>query len=473
MTGLKRAEIDEIVAYHVDHTPRFLQQKTRATLAEIFTHNCWCDDWASKRRWLMRTKFYNFLTLCGDDVEVRTVAVRSDRHGDIRVKEVIRASVGAERMEARDIAYRKMSGYVVDWSPEGISRNCEWNDTWEGIWCPQDYTRRGMWRLDCAVINPGVLAGHPRWKYNAWQPECGDILGYLKLYAEHPKIEMLVKIGFPRFAAMPGFVKQMERDKEFLRYLSKNAAEIKDGDFAADAVRKAYRLRIPLSRAFEVIAARRSFHGNLPLAIDAEKARAYIRSQRGMTDWDYTRYLGQCVKLGQDLSDTKVAFPRHGHRRIEQVQAMIDEIEGKKDAAARRAMAKDLRARAARFGAVCEKVDGGLVAHVPSREKEFIEEGKKLHHCVGRMGYAAKMARGESLIVFVRDASAPDRPFVTAEIEPETGKVLQCYGKDNSRTADAVLAFVEKKVGKAVARIAKREKREQLKRGCAEAQRVA
>ena len=472
MRGLTRAEIEAIEAYHLAHMPKFSRQKPQATLAEIFSGRAYCTDLVWARRWLMHTKFYNFLTLCGDDVEVRTVAVRSDRHGEIRVKEVIRASVGAPGIQARDIAYRNMSGYVVDWSPEGISRNCEWNDTWEGIWCQEDYSRRGMWRLDCAVINPEILAGHARWKYNAWQPACGDILGYLKLYAEHPKIEMLVKMGFPRFAAMPGLVRQLERDKEFLRWLSKNAAEIKAGKYAADAVRKAYRMRLPLERAAEMIAARRSFHGYLPLSIDAEKARAYIKGQRGMTDWDYTHYLEQCVRLGQNLSDTKVAFPRHGHRQIERVQAAIDEIERKKYAAARRAMAKDLRARAARFGAVCETVDGGLVAHVPSRESEFKAEGKALNHCVGVGGYAAKMARGESLLVFVRDAAAPDKPFVTAEIDPESGEVRQCYGANNSRPSDAVLDFVEKKVGKAVARIAKREKAK-AKRGGAEAQRVA
>lgn len=472
MTGLKRSEIEAIEAYHSAHLLKFSRQKPHATLAEIFSGRAFCTDVVWARSWMMRTKFYNFLTLCGDDVEVRTVAVRLDRHGEIRVKEVIRASVGAERMEARDIAYRNMSGYVVDWSPEGISRNCEWNDTWEGIWCEQDYSRRGMWRLDCAVINPEILAGHARWKWNAWQPECGDILGYLKLYAEHPKIEMLVKIGFPRFAAMPGLVRQLERDKDFLRWLSKNAEAIKAGEYAADAVRKAYRMKVSLERAAEMIAARRSFLGSLPLSVDAEKARAYIRGQRGMTDWDYTSYLGQCVKLGQDLRDTKVAFPRHGHRQMERVQAAIDEIERRKDAAARRAMAKDLRARAARFGAVLEAVDGGLVAHVPRLESEFVKEGKALNHCVGRMGYAAKMARGESLLVFVRYAAAPDKPFVTAEIDPESGEVRQCYGANNSRPADAVLDFVEKKVGKAVARIAKREKAK-AKRGGAESQRVA
>lgn len=457
MTGLKRSEIEQIVAYHLAHVKKFLKIKANASLETVFCGRIYSDDVAAARRWMQRTRFYHYLTLCGDDVEVRTVAVKADRGGETHVKEVIRACVSSEQMHARDICYQNMSGYRVDWSPEMIGRNCEWNDTWEGIWVPQDYSRRGMWRLQCAVINPEVLGQSERWKYNSWQPACGDILGYLKLYSAHPRIEMLVKMGFPAFAAMPGFVRQLESDRGFMRFLSRNAQEIKADNHGADVVRKAYRMGVSFDRAWSMIAARRSFNGNLPRQIDAEKAKAYINTQNGMTNWEYCRYLEQCVELGQNIADTKVAFPRDGHRRMQQVEEMIVARQTAKDKAARRALARDLKARAERFGAVCEKVDGGFVAHVPKKESEFKSEGKALDHCVGMGSYAMKMARGESLIVFVRSAEAPDKPFVTVELNPVSGKVLQCYGEHNSKPEKEVLMFVEKKVAPAVARIAKRE----------------
>lgn len=457
MRNLKRNEMEEIKAYDLKHKPRFLKMKKGATLAEVFgCVNMEADKWAA-RRWMQRTRFYNYLTLNREDVEVRTVAVKCDRHGEQWVKEVLRASVGSEKMMGRDFAYGNMSGYVVDWSPEGISRNCCWNDTFEGMWGELDYSRRGAWRLHCTVINPEILTETARWKYNSWRPECGDILGYLKLYSAHPRIEMLVKIGLPQFAAMSGFVKQLESDKGFMRYVSKNVEAIKAGSYGADVVRKAYKLGVEFSRAWQMITARRSFNGRLPMSVDAEKATAYIKTQRGMTQWDYCHYLERCVELGQNLDDTKVSFPRKGHRRMVEVAGMVAARRSAKDAAERKRMAKDLAARAERFGVLSEKVDGGLVVHVPKKEQEFKAEGKALNHCVGTGGYAFKMARGESLVVFVRDASAPDQPFVTVEIHPSSGKVLQCYGKNNSRPSDEVLNFVEKKVAPAVARIAKRE----------------
>jgi len=424
-----------------------------------------------------RNRFYKYLTVTqGGDVQVRTVAVITRKYGKragiSEVKEVVRASADRSGIWVKDLELCGMGGYQVDWSPEKCGRARWWS--YGGEWQHRDsYSRRSrIYKICCDVINPGAVRQSARFQWCAYNRDCGDVLDYLKLYKDRPRIEMLAKAGVGWFASRIGFVRRLERNKRLLSFFSKSLSEIRDARCGVDAIDKALREGMTVTEAAARINAARVFkcyvdklHG-----VDAYKAQRYIAGHKGMDAWDYAEYINWCFELGMDLSDTKVAFPNGGHRRIRQVKEMRDAARRKIDARARRALAKDLRARASRFGAVCEKVDGGLVAHVPSREKEFIEEGKKLHHCVGRMGYAAKMARGDSLIVFVRDAAAPDRPFVTAEIDPETGKVLQCYGKDNSRPSDAVLEFVERKVAKAVARIAKREK---AKRKGAEAQRVA
>lgn len=446
MRAMTRTELDAVARWDLAREPKFSSWK-------------YCSAGMALRRFLRRTRFANFLTVsAGGDVEVRTVAIKVDNGGLRRVKEVVRAAVGERRMEARDLAYFTMSGYRVDWSPEGWGRRCEWNEGHEGRWGAEDYSRRGKWRLRCPVVNAEVLAGTERWRWCAWNERCGDILGYLKLYSERPGIEMLVKVGLPRFAAMPGFAAQMDRDRGFVRFVARHAAEIREGGIMADVVRKAFRLGVGFGRAADMIRARRSFGGGLPTSVDAERACAYVAGQRGMTKWEYCDYLRKCAGLGQDLADTKVCFPRDGHGRMAAVRALEAERRMAADKAARRRLAADLRERAARFGAVCRAVRGGLVAHVPAREAEFRREGRELEHCVWAAGYAGKMARGECVVVFVRAASAPDRPFVTVELSPE-GRVLQCYGKNNGRPDDAVLEFVRRSVAPAVARIAKRERR--------------
>lgn len=83
-----------------------------------------------------------------------------------------------------------------------------------------------------------------------------------------------------------------------------------------------------------------------------------------------------------------------------------------------------------------------LIAHSP---QDLIREGDILHHCVGRMNYDQKFAREESLIFFVRNATAPDIPFVTLEYSLTSKKILQCYGEHDHRPSDNVLEFVNKK----------------------------
>jgi len=60
--------------------------------------------------------------------------------------------------------------------------------------------------------------------------------------------------------------------------------------------------------------------------------------------------------------------------------------------------------------------------------KEFAEEGEAMKHCVYRAGY---YERPNSLILTVR---IKGKRVETAEIDLRTGKVVQCFGKNNSLT---------------------------------------
>ena len=83
-----------------------------------------------------------------------------------------------------------------------------------------------------------------------------------------------------------------------------------------------------------------------------------------------------------------------------------------------------------------------IIARKPS---DLITEGEKLRHCVGKMNYDRKFVREDSLIFFIRETSAPDKPFVTVEYSPSQKKILQCYGYLNSPPKEDVLDFINKK----------------------------
>ena len=400
------------------------------------------------RRRANRTSFYTWLVPRGRDVEVRIAAAKFDRAGGPLVKEVFRARICGDTFEVCDMSFYRMSGYKVDWSAEGAGRKPEWAHN--GKWETEKYDRKsGLWKIHCTVLNIEALQKSKRFKYCSWSSACGHILDYLKAYAEHPRIELLAKCGAGRFATLTGFVKRMEKDKAFMRFFSANLEEINTAHYLSGVVTMAYVRGITLEAAWKRINAIRRFRGGkLPKTVDTQRAAAYIDGQRGASDWEYCHYLGMCLRLGKNLSDTKVAFPKSFARQSKLAADLCAEMDRKKQAKLRAEMTRKMRAVAMKFTKL-ESIKGPFVARLPRSESDLKKEGARLHHCVGKMAYADKIARGECLIVFVRKASRPGAPFVTCELDKDAKKVLQCYGNKNSKPAADVMAFINSRLIKA------------------------
>jgi len=394
-----------------------------------------------------RTRFYKWIVglLCGD-VEVHTFAVKTRKDGEtIAVKEVQKASVDGDVIEMKDLILMRMGGYTADWSAEKLGRQFYCNSE-RGKWASEPYTMSNkMWHVCCPVINPEVLSCSDRFRYCAFDQTSEDILDYLKMYKMHPRIEFLAKAGVPHLTVKPGFIKQVETDKSFMTFFSKNIGEIKESSYGIDVIRKAYKLGISLSDADSKIAARRVFRGDkLPISIDAQKALEYTRKNKVDT-YRYCRYIQLCLRLGLDVGDTKNAFPKSFKRRT---QIVIDEcaaLDRREKAELAAKMAKDLKSAADKYAAV-EKIRGAFVVRLPRQEKDFTREGAKLHHCIGNGHYSAKMARGETLIAFIRMAKAPNVPFVTLEYSPEKKRFLQCYAIKNSKPPDKANIWMNKRL---------------------------
>ena len=141
------------------------------------------------------------------------------------------------------------------------------------------------------------------------------------------------------------------------------------------------------------------------------------------------------------MKDTKVIYPKDFHRmhdlRINEFSSLKAKL--KKEEAKK--MEANFRAVAKRY--VPYEVDGEKYAIVmPIKINDLKTEGDKLSHCVGRMGYDAKMARDETVIAFVRKIEDKKEPFVTVEFKGDT--VYQCYGDHDSTPAADVRQFAEK-----------------------------
>ena len=134
-------------------------------------------------------------------------------------------------------------------------------------------------------------------------------------------------------------------------------------------------------------------------------------------------YLRDCQTLNYDLTDTSILMPKHlftMHDRVAKI------IKVKADEVLKKKMADLVEAR--RDMEVTD-MELGLLIRQPYTIKEIVQEGKKLHHCVG--GYADRHAEGKLTILFIRKLSEPHTPYYTMEVDLDL-KIVQCRGYKNN-----------------------------------------
>lgn len=394
-----------------------------------------------------RNRFYHYLTQSGSDVQVRTVAVKAPRRNKEPVaKEVARSSVDDSWIHVLDLGFMPISGYLVDWGPQGFSDR-GWN--YRGRWHPEAYGLRCMWKINARVVNPELLKRTSRFRWSDWSSSQAHILDYMKVFNEHPEIELLQKAGFGCYCTRISLVRKLKKDRAFRQFFMQNMETILAQRPTVKTIQKAYSKGISFSQALHEIDVRRSWRGYLPGGIDALKAQRYVDAQK-TGKFEYGKYLQNCQTLGLDLSDTKVCTPKKFKRRAQELQDQIDTIRAEEEAQRSRAKAKERRQMPIKLAEIADQfqwLEGKSTRTfrivVPRTIKQFSAEGKAMSNCLGD-GYAARMARGDSLIVFVRQAEHPRTAFVAVEYDLKSKRVTQCYGIKNSKPPAAVSCFVER-----------------------------
>ena len=155
---------------------------------------------------------------------------------------------------------------------------------------------------------------------------------------------------------------------------------------------------------------------------------------------DWIDYIDWCEELKYDMSDRYVQMPgdfgKAHNRVLKEYQAMKNERERRKNAAITRkikAAAKKIEEKD-----LLEVKSRKFTIRLPQGVEDLKNEGKVLHHCVAT--YAERVAKGQTIILFVREISHPDTPFYTMEIRG--GKVTQCRGSHNRDMTPEVKRFV-------------------------------
>ena len=164
-----------------------------------------------------------------------------------------------------------------------------------------------------------------------------------------------------------------------------------------------------------------------------------------MTSIEYTDYLKMAREIGSDMTDEFVLYPRDVKTAHDAVMNVINERERKRKR-------KEAREKDASIQKVYKRIkkkfsyeNDDFVLRPAKTNSELVKEGQTQHICVGSAGYAGKMIRGESYILFLRKKDHPEKPFYTVEITPQY-EILQRHGKYNKegKEVTAVDAFLEK-----------------------------
>ncbi len=396
-------------------------------------------------------RFYAYFTKMNGELVKVTVACK-DYKKQWFCKQVAVHGVHSENCLVRDMACTMM-GYKVGWYSNGLStyqKQYE-DDKW--------YLANNKYYDPIAeVVNKKYALKFDAYKYSAvdkyphW-----DVLKYLRVYEQYPHAEYFIKIGLQHLATSKILLRKAAKEKAFRKWLIHNAKLLRNEYgtypyFSVQVILSSYKDHMSviaaqaLDKATKTLMQDYNYINTISKVIPKDDIKTLIEyiQKQNINISSYADYIKACNYLGLDMSLPKNRFPHDFQRwhdtRIDQYHT----AKALKDAEER----KELYAK---FATVAEKYlslqrnKEPFIVVIARSPQDLIREGDTLHHCVGRMNYDQKFAREESLIFFVRNAEAPDIPFVTLEYSLKNRKILQCYGERDHRPTDDVLAFVNKK----------------------------
>jgi len=393
------------------------------------------------------------------DVTVVHVAVRLDRAFRPAVKDVARWHVKTGRLELRDIDYHSLAGWLVDWSAPG-----DWRDG--GTWT----CGKGLSFPWSATVNPDALKG-TRYAFCQYTDKArcrAGLVGWLILYRQEPKVELLAKAGLYDLICPAGIAALKSRRMRdwvmaHLDELARGRHKVRDVLYAAR-----HGLTVAAAAArFKLAVDVRDW-----LATDWEKPRLdYGRLAKALPKWgvdaaEYARYLNYAHAVGRDLRNEGTLYPPTAGGRaafmarleaLEAEEARRQRAERRRQARAQRKREADERKRLAAlmevrapeleaFQRSLKRTDVlrgcGYAIVLAKTQRELLAEGRRMHNCVGCGTYGRAIVTGDALIVMLRDADG--KSCCDIEISRRNWKVRQCYLKRNQPAPQEVRALADR-----------------------------
>jgi DNA-directed RNA polymerase subunit RPC12/RpoP len=151
-----------------------------------------------------------------------------------------------------------------------------------------------------------------------------------------------------------------------------------------------------------------------------------------MVSFDYKDYLNMAEKLGYDMKNSIVLFPKNLPDAHDTVSKMYDV---NKSGIIKKLISDAYKNLEEKYSFTKD----GLTLIPPKSAEEITNEGHILHHCVH--SYVEKVTNGICLIFFIRRTENIKEPFYTLEVR--NGRVIQVQGKYHCAPTKDVEKFLK------------------------------
>ena len=385
--------------------------------------------------------FVSVLSYRYGEVVERAFGIRKYAKMGVLITEVRRRATGENQTIVKNLLYTRMGGYIPVFER---ADKFHWSYGWSyPVFYKEDFDKWYEASLPlnfyCLCLNKELLSEIDEFKYCGFSS--GDVIEWLNEYRKNPMIEYFGKFNLPFSSSL---ISKAEKDKKFKVYLLQNASDIRT--FGTQATEYAYNHSITIPEASNRLLKVKKAHKYIPVT----KGRG-LNEERILDFCDtnaigyatYNDYLEAITELGLDLQDTKNLYPKDFTAMHDLRITEYESLKAKLDRTKRKELYESF-AKAGEKATVYEYSDNGYSLVAPRDISDLKIEGKILDHCVGKMGYDKKMADGKIVIMFLRHTNDIQTPFVTIEFDLIQLKVLQAYGKKNTKPPIEVMAFINK-----------------------------
>ena len=403
-------------------------------------------EWGEENARNTGFSFVGVLEYHNGEIVERAFALRRYAKKGVLITEVRRRATGCAEVIVKNLTFAGMPGYIPIFECKDKIARYGGGYTYKvfakeafDVWDKEAFKTN----FSYSCLNKEMLAEIEEFKYCGFSG--GDVISYLNAYRENHLIEFFGKL---KLRLSPLLISEAEKDKAFRKFLFKNAEEC--NHFGARATLHAYKNGMDISAAAKLLTARRLFLAKVPAckrgrSINIERVSEYCK--RNSIDLEhYSDYLNALIELGLDLNDTKNLYPKDFYAMHDMRCAEYAGKLARADRKKRAALYADF-AKAGERAVSYEFSTDDFVLSAPRDVSDLILEGKCLGHCVGDMGYDKKMADGKVVIMFVRKKNAPRAPFVTLEYDLKKRKLLQAYGRKNTKPDECTMCFINKWLG--------------------------